>query len=274
MNKEMLIAYLKRSGYLKSPAVIAAFKNIPRENFLPPELKDIAYEDTPLQIGYYQTISAPHMYAIMLELAEIKKGEKVLEIGTGSGYGAALISKLVGEERKRGILKHSSIAPGSKASSEQQRNEMKTSSSRLSDEETRVFSIEIIPELAAFAARNLIRSKINNVEVIVGNGNLGLAKEAPFDKIIVTAGAPEIPKELIRQLKEGGKIVIPVGSAAFQELLIGVKTRGKMEYTNHGDVIFVPLVGFSFSFSKKKRQIRVEKKKQPTSTASRSNSRA
>jgi len=222
MDKKTLIAYLKRSGYLKSPEIIAALEKIPRENFVPEELKDLAYEDTPLEIGHFQTISAPHMYAIMLELAEIKKGEKVLEIGTGSGYGAALISELVGKK-------------------------------------TRAFSVEIIPELAANAERNLIRSKIKNVEVILDNGSLGLAAEAPFDKIIVTAGAPEIPRELIRQLKEGGKIIIPVG-AAFQELFVGIKTRGKMEYTTHGDVIFVPLVGFSFSL-KKKRQIRVEKKK-------------
>lgn len=205
MDKKTLIAYLKRSGYLKSPVVIAAFEKIPRENFIPPELKDIAYEDTPLSIGHYQTISAPHMYAIMLELAEISRGEKVLEVGTGSGYGAAMLSELVGKK-------------------------------------TRVFSIEIIPELAASAKQNLTRSKIKNVEVIVGNGNLGLAREAPFDKIIVTAGAPEIPKELIRQLKEGGKIVIPVGSAAFQVLFVGVKKKGKLELKSYGDVIFVPLV--------------------------------
>ncbi len=220
MDKRALLAYLKQSGYLKSPEVIAAFEKIPRENFVPEELKDIAYEDMPLQIGYYQTISAPHMYAIMLELAEIKRGEKVLEVGTGSGYGAALISQLVREDRKRGKKLHP----------------------RLSDDKTRVFSIEIIPELAAYAQRNLIRSKIKNAEVILGNGNLGLAREAPFDAIVVTAGAPEIPKELIRQLKEGGKIIIPVGSAAFQELLAGVKKKGKMEYTTHGEVIFVPLV--------------------------------
>ncbi len=205
MNKEELISCLKMRGCLKSREIISAFKKIPRENFIPSELKAQAYEDNPLPIGYCQTISAPHMYAIMLELAEIKKGDKVLEIGTGSGYGAALISELVGHK-------------------------------------TRVFSIEIIPELAAYAQRNLIRSKIKNVEVIVGNGNLGLAREAPFDAIVVTAGAPEIPKAPIKQLKEGGKIIIPVGSAAFQELLVGVKKKGKMEYTSRGEVIFVPLV--------------------------------
>lgn len=202
MDKETLIAYLKRNGYLKSPAIIAAFRKIPRENFMPVGLMHMAYEDTPLPIGHYQTISAPHMYAIMLELADIIKGDKVLEVGTGSGYGAALISELAG----------------------------------------RVFSIEIIPELAAFAQRNLIRSKIKNVKVVLGNGNLGLKKEAPFDKIIVTAGAPKIPKELVRQLKDGGKIIIPVGSGAYQELIAGVKKKGKMEYTSWGEVVFVPLV--------------------------------
>ncbi|MBU4245872.1 MAG: protein-L-isoaspartate(D-aspartate) O-methyltransferase [Nanoarchaeota archaeon] len=205
MNKEQLMVHLKRSGYLKSPEVIAAFEKTPREKFIPEGLSHMAHEDTPIPIGYYQTISAPHMYAIMLELAEIKKGEKVLEVGTGSGYGAALISKLVGQK-------------------------------------TYVDSIEIIPELAEVAKQNLAHSKIKNVKVIVGNGNLGLAAEAPFDKIIVTAGAPEIPKELVRQLKEGGKIVIPVGTPAFQELLVGVKRNGKIEYTTHGEVIFVPLV--------------------------------
>ena len=205
MDRKTLIAYLKRSGYLKSPEVIAAFEKIARENFIPEELRALAYEDMPLEIGHYQTISAPHMYAIMLELAQIKEGEKVLEVGTGSGYGAALISELVGKK-------------------------------------TRVNSIEIIPELAANAARNLIRSKITNVEVILGNGNIGLAREAPFDKIIVTACAPEIPKELVKQLKEGGKIIIPVGTSALQELIVGIKKRGKMEYATQGEVIFVPLV--------------------------------
>ncbi len=205
MNKKQLISHLIRDGYLKSQKIIAALKKIPRENFIPLELKEIAYEDTPLEIGYRQTISAPHMYAIMLELAKIKPGEKILEIGTGSGYGAALISELVGKK-------------------------------------TRAFSVEIIPELAAYAKSNLICAKIKNVEVILGNGNLGHKKEAPFDKIIVTAGAPQIPKELIRQLKEGGKIVIPVGRGAYQELLVGVKKKGKMEYTSWGDVVFVPLV--------------------------------
>ena len=112
MDRESLISYLTRSKYLKSPSVVAAFKKVAREKFIPEALSHMAYEETPLPIGYYQTISAPHMYAIMLELAEIKEGEKVLEIGTGSGYGAALISKLV---RK-----------------------------------AKVFSIEIIPELAAY----------------------------------------------------------------------------------------------------------------------------
>ncbi len=204
MNQDNMISYLMIEGYLKSPEIILAFRKIPRENFVLPEFEAEAYEDIPLPILFGQTISAPHMYAIMLELAQIKKGEKVLEIGTGSGYGAALLSKLVGRRK--------------------------------------VYSIEVIPELAEFARNNLAKTKIKNVQVIEGNGNLGLPEKAPFDKIIVTAGAPEIPPALVEQLKQGGKIIIPVDKDGFQELLVGVKKNGKMQYTSHGEVVFVPLV--------------------------------
>ncbi|VVB61254.1 Protein-L-isoaspartate O-methyltransferase [uncultured archaeon] len=135
MEREDMISYLMIEGYLKSADIISVFKKVPRKNFVLPEFKAEAYEDIPLPILYGQTISAPHMYAIMLELAQVKRGEKVLEIGTGSGYGAALLSKLAGSS-------------------------------------TKVYSIEIIPELAEFARKNLAKSIIKNFQVIVGNVNL------------------------------------------------------------------------------------------------------
>lgn len=205
MDKKALIAMLKAEGRLVSESVISAIENVPRENFVLPEHRKYAYEDIPLPILAGQTISAPHMYAMMLELAGIKEGEKVLEVGTGSGYGAALISQIVGAKQK-------------------------------------VFSIEVLPELVRFAKENLNSAGIRNAEVIERNGNLGLEEEAPFDKIIVTAGAPEIPPRLIEQLREGGKIVIPVGGHFMQELFVGTKKKGELELENYGPVVFVPLV--------------------------------
>ncbi len=205
MDKKALIALLKSEGRLVSESVISAIEKVPRESFVLPEHRKYAYEDLPLPIGSGQTISAPHMYAMMLELVGIKEGEKVLEVGTGSGYGAALISQIVGAKQK-------------------------------------VFSIEVLPGLVRFAKENLKSAVIRNAEVIERNGNLGLEEEAPFDKIVVTAGAPEIPAKLIEQLKEGGKIVIPVGGHFMQELFVGTKKKGKLELENYGLVVFVPLV--------------------------------
>ncbi|WP_297536001.1 protein-L-isoaspartate(D-aspartate) O-methyltransferase [Thermococcus sp.] len=197
---------LVRQGIIRSEAVKRAFLKYPRYLFVEEKYRKYAHLDEPLPIPAGQTVSAPHMVAIMLELAELKPGMNVLEIGTGSGWNAALISELV---------------------------------------KTDVYTIERIPELVEFARRNLERAGVKNVHVIPGDGTLGFPPKAPYDRIIVTAGAPDIPKPLIEQLKPGGKLIIPVGSYhLWQDLLEVIKLEdGSIKVRNHGGVVFVPLIG-------------------------------
>lgn len=200
-KKKNLIQHLITMGYLKSPKVIKAFEEVPRENFVGRKYKEYAYADEPLPIACGQTISAPHMVAVMTELLEPKKTDKILEIGTGSGYQAAVLSRLV----------------------------------------EKVCTVEFFKELAEFAKENLKKIGARNVEVICRDGSKGYPKKAPYDKIIVTCGCPEIPKALVWQLKEGGIIVIPVGGGWHQNLIVGVKRKGKLETRNWGGCMFVPL---------------------------------
>jgi protein-L-isoaspartate(D-aspartate) O-methyltransferase len=187
--------------------VISAFKAIPRENFVPESHKDEAYADHPLPIGYDQTISQPTTVMIMTDALELNKGDKVLEIGTGSGYQAAIISVIIGAKGK-------------------------------------VITTEIVPELAAFARANLKKTKITNVKVICTDGSQGYSKEAPYDRIIVTAACPKIPQVLIDQLKQNGIIVAPVGSLFFgQSMIKGIKRNNQLETRNLGSFVFVPLKG-------------------------------
>jgi protein-L-isoaspartate(D-aspartate) O-methyltransferase len=197
---------LWREGIIKSEAVKRAFLRYPRYLFVEKRYRSYAHVDEPLPIPAGQTVSAPHMVAIMLELAELKPGMNVLEIGTGSGWNAALIAELV---------------------------------------KTDVYTIERIPELVEFARRNLERAGVKNVHVFLGDGTKGFPPKAPYDRIIVTAGAPEIPKPLVEQLKPGGKLIIPVGSYhLWQDLLEVVKLPdGSIKVKNHGGVAFVPLIG-------------------------------
>ncbi len=202
-EKESLIAHLKQGGYLKTPAVESAFRKIPRENFLPKELEASAYSDHPLPIGSGQTISAPHMVAIMTELLEPKLTDSVLEIGAGSGYQAAILSPLV----------------------------------------RKIYTVEFYPELASLAKKNLSRTKITNVEVIPADGSKGLPAHAPYDKIIVTCSIPlEIFSSLGKQLKESGIIVAPVGEAyGIQMLTTGKKIHNKLKTREYFGCVFVPL---------------------------------
>jgi protein-L-isoaspartate(D-aspartate) O-methyltransferase len=201
--KENLIAHLKAEGYMKTRKVESAFRKIPRENFLPKELEGSAYSDHPLPIGSGQTISAPHMVAIMTELLEPKPTDTILEIGAGSGYQAAILSCLV----------------------------------------RKIYTIEFFPELASLAKKNLSRTKIANVEVIPGDGSKGHTEQAPYDKIIVTCAIPmEIFNSLGKQLKEGGILVAPVGEAyGIQMLTTGRKTRGSLKKREYFGCVFVPL---------------------------------
>jgi len=175
----------------------------------------LAYEDTPLPIGRGQTISAPHMVALMCEYADLEPGMRVLEVGTGSGYHAAVIAEIVAP----------SDAPREKWG--------------------HVYTIERIPELAERARENLRRAGYSDrVTVIVGDGTKGYPEKAPYDRIIVTAAAPEVPAPLLDQLRPGGKMVIPIGDRYSQVLYVVEKTRkGEIRMKPTIPVLFVPLIG-------------------------------
>jgi len=202
---EELIKHLTQWGYLTKPEITEAFRKVPRHEFVPENLRDYAYADQPLPIGHGQTISAPSMIAIMLNSLELKPGQKVLEIGAGSGYNAALTAEIVGPEGK-------------------------------------VFTIERIAELAEFGRANLQKTGYGRVQVIVGDGTRGYKKEAPYDRILVTACAPDIPRPLIEQLKAGGKIAAPVGQHYIYQRWVVADKRGEKK-RDFGGCSFVPLVG-------------------------------
>ncbi len=210
--RRRVVEYLVRLGYVKSEKIKKALLNVPREEFVPEPYREFAYDDHPLPIGYGQTISAIHMVAIMTEALDPVPGDKVLEIGTGSGYQAAVLAEIVAkmDPSKRG----------------------------------HVYTIERIPELAEFARRNLERTGYSEyVTVIVGDGTLGYPEEAPYDRILITAAAPDIPKPLIEQLKEGGRIVAPVGDLYVQRLVIADKVGGVLRRRYGIECVFVPLIG-------------------------------
>jgi len=212
--KERLIERLKNMGYIRSEAVERAFRRVPREEFVLPHMRSDAYRDTPLPILKGQTISAPHMCAIMCEDLRLKEGNQVLEVGAGSGYHAALCAEIVAPA--------SSSTPG------------------------HVYTIEIIGDLVRFARENLERAGYaDRVTLIRGDGGLGLPEHAPFDRILVTAAAPAVPPPLVEQLAPGGVMLIPVGSRGFfQSLVIVEKTSdSKIRQRHWGGVAFVPLTG-------------------------------
>ncbi|MEM2174294.1 MAG: protein-L-isoaspartate O-methyltransferase [Candidatus Micrarchaeia archaeon] len=202
-NEEMITKILSE-GYANEE-VANAMKKVKREYFVPKEYLPYAYHDTPLPIGYGQTISAPSIVALMTTILDVRKGMKVLEIGSGSGYQAAILAEIVGED---GF----------------------------------VFTIERIPELAKICEEKIRKLGYKNVKVIVGDGSLGYEPESPFDRIIITAAIPEIPEVLIKQLKENGKLVAPVGSFYFQNLILLEKNK-EIKQTSVLPVMFVPLIG-------------------------------
>jgi protein-L-isoaspartate(D-aspartate) O-methyltransferase len=183
--------------------VLAAMRRIPRHLFVEEPLRDRAHGDHPLPIGEEQTISQPYIVGFMTQLLELRGQEKVLEVGTGSGYQTAVLAELA----------------------------------------RRVCSIERLPRLAERARGLLEQLGYDNVWVRVGSGTLGWPDEAPFDRILVTAGGPSIPPPLFQQLAEGGRMVVPVGDIANQTLTVVEKVRGEMKTRSHGDCKFVKLVG-------------------------------
>jgi protein-L-isoaspartate(D-aspartate) O-methyltransferase len=200
---EMIEKQLRRRG-ISDSAVLAAMKAVPRHEFVPQELRSRAYEDVPLPIGGGQTISQPYIVAAMTTALHLQPGDRVLEIGTGCGYQAAVLSRLVKE----------------------------------------VFTIERRPELASAASAKLARLGYANAHVHCGDGTLGLPEFAPFDAILVAAAAPAVPKPLLAQLAEGGRMILPVGDAEHQELQL-IEKRGDAFPTKMLEGCrFVPLVGY------------------------------
>lgn len=183
--------------------VLDAFRSVPRHEFVPPKYSQDAYCDYPLPVGRDQTISQPYMVALMTELLRLKAGDKVLEIGTGSGYQMAILSRIAGA----------------------------------------VYSVERIPELADAAEATLKRLGYDNCFIRTGDGTMGWPENAPYDGIIVTAGSPEVPRSLISQLAEGARLVIPVGGQLGQVLTVVRKKDASADVEEVCGCVFVPLIG-------------------------------
>lgn len=203
-NLELFVQNTIKPAGITDPKVLAAFSEVPREEFVPLKYRDQAYYDGPLPIGEGQTISQPSLVALMTQLLKLKGVEKILEIGTGSGYQAAILSRLARE----------------------------------------VHTIERLPKLSKTAADTCQKLGYKNIHFHVGDGSLGLEQEQPFDAIIVTAGAKKIPGPLVEQLKIGGRLVIPAGEDInSQSLKLINKTRSGTKIEEIEPVKFVPLIG-------------------------------
>ena len=202
-RERMVENQISRRG-VEDPTVLAAMESVPRQLFVPEEFVSQAYNDHPLPIGYGQTISQPYIVALMTEALDLKTGDRVLEVGTGSGYQAAVLAELNIE----------------------------------------VYSIEIIPELALSAASRLEDLGYSNIQLLTADGYFGWEDQAPFDAIIVTAAPDHLPQPLIQQLAEGGRMIIPIGPiGAVQTLWLFKHNQGELEALNLGGVKFVPLTG-------------------------------
>ncbi len=201
MREKMVEIQIKARG-VKDPRVLSALLKVERHRFVPEEYLDSAYSDQPLPIGEGQTISQPYIVALMTDLLDLKGNEKILEIGTGSGYQAAVLAELAKE----------------------------------------VYTIEIVERLASTAKNRLLELGYLNTKVKAGDGYLGWPEAAPFDAIIITCAPDHIPEPLVEQLREGGRMVVPVGTYA-QELKKIVKHSGKIETTDVIPVVFVPMTG-------------------------------
>jgi protein-L-isoaspartate(D-aspartate) O-methyltransferase len=204
LRRRMVERYIAAYG-VRDELVLGAMDKVPRELFLPKEFREFAYEDSPLPIGDEQTISQPYIVAFMAEALMLKGGEKILEIGAGSGYGAAVLAEIAAE----------------------------------------VYTVERLRKLAERAAATLAKLGYRNVHVLHGDGSRGWPQHAPYDGIAVAAGAPQIPESLKEQLKIGGRLVIPVGPDQRAQELIRIVRVSQSEYRteNIGDVRFVPLIG-------------------------------
>jgi len=188
---------------IRDQRVLSAMGLVPREEFVPADMAESAYDDGPLLIGWGQTISQPYIVALAVEALSIGRDDLVLDVGTGSGYAAAVMSQLA----------------------------------------SRVVSVERIPALAAAAARRLGRLGYDNVEVVCGDGSIGWPESAPYDAVCVSAAGPGVPSQLIDQLSEGGRLVMPTEGPTGQVLISGIRRRDEFERREIAAVRFVPLLG-------------------------------
>jgi len=203
-RRQVMVSEQLQARGVKDPRVLAAMARVRRELFVPPDQRPFAYEDRPLPIGYGQTISQPYIVALMTELLAPGKKDRVLEVGTGSGYQAAILGRLAGS----------------------------------------VYSLEIVPELARSAALVLRTKGFRNVRVREGDGYNGWPAFAPYDKILLTAAPPEIPEELLAELRPGGRLVAPVGADAQNLVVVDKALDGKTQTRTVIPVRFVPMVRF------------------------------
>ncbi len=201
--RERMVATQIAARGVGDEQVLAAMRRVPRHLFVPAEVRGSAYSDYPLPIGHGQTISQPYIVAMMTSLLQIQPDDHLLEIGSGSGYQAAVLGILARE----------------------------------------VISIERIPEVAQLARKNLADAGITNVTVVIGDGTLGFPGGAPYDGVLITAATPSIPSPLVEQLAEGGRIVAPVGSRDLQELVRLTRKGHDLTRESFGGVVFVPLLG-------------------------------
>ena len=200
-----LINIMRNSGFLNNSRVESAIKKTPRHEFVPMSLQEKAYDDIPIPIMNNQTVSQPSVVSRMTEWLDVREGQKILEIGSGSGWQSAILSYLVGHGK--------------------------------------IYSIERHSELVNFTKKNLDKLGINNVEVILGDGSLGFPKESPFDRIIITAACREIPQSLFDQLSITGLLIAPVGEFTQSLVLLKKTSQGIVEIKNESGYVFVPLLG-------------------------------
>ncbi len=202
-QREEMVRHQIEARGIKDPLVLTAFRSVPRHLFVSEALRDQAYGDYPLPIGEQQTISQPYIVAEMTQALELREDDRVLEIGTGSGYQAAILAEIV----------------------------------------YRVYTVERIRSLYIQARKLLDKLRYHNIVMRCGDGTAGWKDESPFDAIIVTAGAPDIPEKLLNQLAEGGRMVVPVGNQHSQDLIKVVKDKKGIHKSNLGGCRFVKLIG-------------------------------
>lgn len=201
-HRRMVTEQIIKRGITEEKLIQAVYK-VPRHSFVPEEYKSFSYSDSPLPIGFGQTISQPYIVALMISELQLTGDEHILEIGTGCGYQTAILSHLVSE----------------------------------------VISLEIIPELAERAKLSIASLQIKNVKILISDGSMGWIEDAPYDAIIVSAAARVVPEPLLEQLADGGRLVMPVGSRSFQQLEVWKRYRSSFTKTTGIPVAFVPLVG-------------------------------